>query len=77
MYQNNNRGNDLIASTCDSISQYRYIARAIDEDDVVVMEELTNEAEAVMAILYLASATDIVQIFCTSFTLLHIKLCNF
>ena len=37
-------------------------ARATDEDAVVVMEELTNEAEAVTAMLDLAAATDIVQI---------------
>ena len=49
-------------------------ARATDEDAVVVMEELTNEAEVVTAMLDLAAATDIVQILCTSFTLLHIKL---
>ena len=48
-----------------------------DEDSVVVMEELTNEAEAVTGILDLAAATDIVQILCTYFTLLHIKLYNF
>ena len=52
-------------------------ARATDKYPVVVMEELTNKAEAVMAMLDLAAATDIVQILCTSFTLLHIKLCNF
>ena len=42
-------------------------ARAIDENDVVVMEELTNEAEAVTSMLGLAAATDIGQILCTSF----------
>ena len=53
------------------------MARTIDEDAVVEMEELMNKAEAVMAMLDLAAATDIVQILCTSFTLLHIKLCNY
>ena len=48
-----------------------------DKDSVVLMEELTNKSEAVTAMLDLAAATDIVQILCTSFTLLHIKLCNF
>ena len=48
-----------------------------NRDAVVVMEELTNEAEVVTAILNLAAATDIVQILCTYFTLLHIKLYNF
>ena len=52
-------------------------AQATYEYAVVVMEELTNKAEAVTAMLDLAAATDIVQILCTSFTLLHIKLCNF
>ena len=36
-------------------------ARAIDEDVVVVMEELTNEAEAVTEMLDIDAATDIVQ----------------
>ena len=52
-------------------------ARAIDKDVVVVMEELTNEAEVVTEMLDLAAAIDILQILCTSFTLLHIKLGNF
>ena len=52
-------------------------ACATDKDAVNVMEELTNEAEAVTKMLDLAVARDIVQILCTSFTLLHIKLCNF
>ena len=51
--------------------------RAIDEDDVVVTEKLMNKAEAVTEMLDLSAATDIVQILCTYFTLLHIKLCNF
>ena len=52
-------------------------ARATDEDDVVVMQELTNKAEAVTSMFDLAAATYIVQILCTYFTLLHINLCNF
>ena len=52
-------------------------ARATYKDAIVVTEELKNEVEAVTAMLDLAAATDIVQILCTSFTLLHIKLCNF
>ena len=52
-------------------------ARATDEDDVVVMQELMNKAEAVTSMFDLAAATYIVQILCTYFTLLHINLCNF
>ena len=52
-------------------------ARVTDEDAVVVMEELTNEAEVVTAMLDLAAAKHIVQILCTTFTRLHVKLCNF
>ena len=52
-------------------------ARATDEDDVVVMQELMNKAEAVTAMFDLAAATYIVQILCTYFMLLHINLCNF
>ena len=48
-------------------------ARAIEEDAVIVMEELTNKVKSVTVMLDLAAATDIVQILCTSFTLLHIK----
>ena len=51
-------------------------ARTTDEDDVVVMQELMNKAEAVTSMLDLAAATYIVQILCTYFTLMHIKLCN-
>ena len=51
--------------------------RAPDKDAVVLMEELTNKSEAVTAMLDLAAATDMVQILCRYFTLLHIKLCDF
>ena len=53
------------------------MVRTIDEDSVVEPGVLVNKAEAVTAMLDLDSATDIVQILCTSLTLLHIKLCNF